>query len=803
MKAPHTPASLPIDMGSDTTEVSDLVALLFDTEQRLDVLTRGEVDTVSSSDGRTLMLWRAQQYVRRSDATRQAVILKALDATADAIYLVDRTSMKIVHVNDAACRMQSLTREQLIARGPMDALAMSRAELEKIYDKIIETGRPADPIEILRPDPDGRPACLELRRHPVQVGEHWMIVTLVRDVTQAKQTQNRIIHLNRVYAMLSGINALIVRVRTRDELFDTACQIAVRAGGFPMAMIAMVDRSVMKLVPVATVGMPADVLQGLKLRFASNDPMPSGPAQGQTMAERAVMGKRAVINNDLKADSSPIYAKQALDAGIRAMAMLPITVSGEGVGVLALYAREVDFFHEDELKLLMELTNDIGFALDHIAKQDRLDYLAYYDVLTGLANRTLFLERVAQYMRSAVNDGHQVAVQLVDIERFKNINDSLGQNAGDSLLRQVGQWITGIAGDVNLVARIGSDRFAVVRPILREGESIAALIESRLGELSDHPFRLDDAVFRISAKVGVAVFPSDGTDAETLFKHAEAALKKAKLTGERYLVYTTSMTSHIAAKVTLEGQLRQALDNEEFVLHYQPKVSLQSGKITSAEALIRWNEPGVGLVAPGHFIPLLEETGLIQDVGSWALQKVIADYLRWRGAGFRAMRIAVNVSPLQLRHPCFIAQVKKAIAVNSAAAGGLELEITENVLMEDVKRSIASLQAVRDMGVSIAIDDFGTGFSSLAYLAKLPVDTLKIDRSFVVEMTTGAQGLALVSTIVNLAHALKLNVVAEGVETDEQSRLLRLLGCDEMQGFLISKAVPSDTFEAKYLQRVD
>lgn len=740
--------------------------------------------------------------VDTAQASLQAVILKALDATTDAIYLVDRKRMEIVHVNDAACQMQRLTRKEVIARGPMAALALTKAELEATYDALIATGQPAEPLEMRRPRPDGPSAWLELRRHPVQVGEDWMIVTLVRDITLAKQAQNRIVFLNRVYAMLSGINALIVRVGTRNELFETACQIATSTGGFPMAMIAMVDRDLMSIVPVASSGMPADILQGLKARFASDEPKPFGPPQGQTMAERAVSEQRVIINNDMRSDPTAIYAKRHIEAGIRAMAMLPIMVGDEAVGVLALYAKEVAFFHDEELKLLSELTHDIAFALDHLGKQERLDYLAYYDALTGLANRTLFLERVAQYVRSAVIDGNNVAVQLIDIERFKNINDSLGQSAGDSLLRQVGQWITRIAGDVNLVARIGSDRFAVVRTLLREGESISALIQSRLGELSDHPFRLDGSVFRISAKVGVAVFPHDGKDAETLFKHAEAALKKAKLTGERFLLYTASMTNHIATKVTLEGQLRQALDNEEFVLHYQPKVNLKSGKITGAEALIRWNEPGVGLVAPGHFIPLLEETGLIQDVGRWALRTALADYLRWCAAGLSAVRIAVNVSPLQLRHPGFIDKVQQAIAVNPAAAGGLELEITENVLMEDVKRSIASLQAMRDMGVSIAIDDFGTGFSSLAYLAKLPVDTLKIDRSFVLEITAGAQGLALVSTIVNLAHSLKLNVVAEGVETEEQSNLLRQLGCDEMQGFLISQAVPCGFFEAKYLRRL-
>jgi len=235
------------------------------------------------------------------------------------------------------------------------------------------------------------------------------------------------------------------------------------------------------------------------------------------------------------------------------------------------------------------------------------------------------------------------------------------------------------------------------------------------------------------------------------------------------------------------------------VLHYQPKVNLASGKITGAEALIRWNDPRTGLVLPGHFIPILEETGLIYEVGRWALRQAIADYLRWRAAGLPAVRIAVNVSPLQLRHRGFIAEIEQTIGIDAQAAAGLELEITESLVMADVKHSTASLQAIRAMGVTIAIDDFGTGFSSLSYLAKLPLDTLKIDRSFVIDMTTSPQGLALVSTIISLAHSLKLKVVAEGVETEEQSGLLRLMGCDEMQGYLFSKPVPGEIFEAQFL----
>jgi EAL domain-containing protein (putative c-di-GMP-specific phosphodiesterase class I) len=302
----------------------------------------------------------------------------------------------------------------------------------------------------------------------------------------------------------------------------------------------------------------------------------------------------------------------------------------------------------------------------------------------------------------------------------------------------------------------------------------------------------------MAAKIGVAVFPDDGTDADTLFKNAEAALKKAKASRDRYLFYAQKMTETVALSLGIENRLRRALEREEFVLHYQPKVSIVSGKLTGAEALIRWNDPVSGLTLPGRFIPILEETGLIHDVGRWALRKAIEDYQRWRRHGLPAVRIAVNVSPLQLRNQNFVAEIQQAVGVAADAAAGLQLEITESVIMQDVNHSIGSLLAIRALGVTIAIDDFGTGFSSLSYLAKLPVDTLKIDRSFV-EMVSASGGLTLVSVIINLAHALKLNTVAEGVETDEQLRQLRSLGCDEMQGYLFGEPVPVESFEQKYL----
>jgi diguanylate cyclase (GGDEF)-like protein/PAS domain S-box-containing protein len=613
------------------------------------------------------------------------------------------------------------------------------------------------------------------------------------DITERKETEARIAYLNRVYAVLSGINTLIVRARDRDELFTDACRIAVEAGGFRMALIGLVEPGAMLVVPVASAGGNAELMSAIKAMLASGE-----DASG-TMLARAIAEKKVMVANDSLTDPSVLLGTVHAAAGIRSLAVLPLIVGGDALGVLALYAGETEFFHAEEMKLLEELAGDISFALDHIDKQERLDYLAYYDVLTGLANRSLFLERVAQYVRSAAAGEHKLAVFMIDLERFKNINDSLGQAAGDALLKQVADWFAHNAGDPNLMARLGADHFAAVLPKVEAGGDLTRMLETSMAKFIDHPFRLDDAVFRIAAKVGVALYPDDGIDADALLKNAEAALKRAKARGDRFMFYAESMTANSAGTFTLENQLRQAIDKEEFVLHYQPKVNLETGVVTGAEALIRWNDPRTGLVPPGHFIPVLEETGLIYEVGRWALRQAIEDYLRWRAAGLAVVRLAVNVSPLQLRNRGFIDEIRQNIGIGDDAAAGLELEITESLIMENVKHNIASLRAIREMGVSIAIDDFGTGFSSLAYLAKLPIDTLKIDRSFVTDMALSPEGLALVSTIISLAHALQLKVVAEGVEIDEQSRLLRLLNCDEMQGYLFSKPVPRDAFEARFL----
>jgi diguanylate cyclase (GGDEF)-like protein/PAS domain S-box-containing protein len=618
-------------------------------------------------------------------------------------------------------------------------------------------------------------------------------LSMIEDITARKLAESRVKYLNRVYAVLSEVNSLIVRVNRLDELFREACRIAVNSGEFRMAMLCTFDSDTQKIIPVASEGKDESLLSSIRELLAS------GENASQNIFYTAIREKRAIVSNDSLIDPCVLFGQKYAESDVRSMAVLPLIIADKAVGAMAIYSVETDFFHAEEMKLLTELANDISFAIDHIAKQDKLNYLAYYDELTGLANRSLFSERVAQHIRSSVRSGHKLLLCLFDLERFNSINDSLGRLAGDELLRLAADWLGNYSQDVNLLARIDADHFAMVLPeISQEGPS-ANLIEKMGSAFNEHRFRLNDTDFRITTKVGIAVFPDDGSNADTLFKNAEAALKKAKVGGDPYLFYTQKMNAAVAGKLTLENQLRKAIDNEEFVLYYQPKVDIVSGEVNCAEALIRWNDPITGLVPPGKFIPVLEETGLIYEVGRWALNQAIADNLRWRKAGLPAIRIAVNVSALQLHRPSFIGEIEEAIAIDVHAAEGLELEITESTIMNNIEHYITSLDSIRAMGITVAIDDFGTGFSSLNYLSKLPVDTLKIDRSFVIEMTTGPKGLALVSTIISLAHAFKLNVIAEGVETEEQSNLLKGLGCDQVQGFLYSKALPVEEFETTFL----
>ncbi|MDP1680799.1 MAG: EAL domain-containing protein, partial [Burkholderiales bacterium] len=614
--------------------------------------------------------------------------------------------------------------------------------------------------------------------------------SLVAEVEQRKAHEARIVRLNRIYSVLSGINTTIVRVREAQELFETACRIAVDLGLFTFAWIGMLKESGRKVAPVAKAGRDDGYLSQINLSAVEDD-----PGNCRLTAE-AMTQARPVICNDIATDERmAAWRDEALSRGYRSAVLFPLILEGRAIGVFVLYAPEANVFDEEEMALLTEMAGDISFALDHLKKEERLNYLSYFDAITDLPNRALFLDRVEQRVNSAHRDQEVFSVIMLDLERFGSINESLGRQAGDSLLRQLAQRLKQVLNETDILARLSADYFGIATRHDDEGADIAHVLEKILSEIQNQPFLIGGQELRVSARAGVSCYPADGQDIETLLRNAEAALKKAKLSGDKYLFYTPEFNARVAETLTLENKLRRALEHEQLVLYYQPKVELKSGQICGLEALLRWNDPETGLVPPLKFIPLLEETGMILDAGRWALAKAVSDSLAWQSKGLVVPRIAVNVSPIQLRQKDFVGMVARVISGAENAAVKLELEITESLIMQDIEANILKLRAIREMGIEVAIDDFGTGYSSLSYIAKLPVNVLKIDRAFIINMASNADDLSIVSTIISLAHSLNLRVIAEGVETEEQANLLRLLKCNEIQGFLFSSAVPAEKIE--------
>jgi diguanylate cyclase (GGDEF)-like protein len=607
----------------------------------------------------------------------------------------------------------------------------------------------------------------------------------------AEAREHRELHrLSRIRDIASSINSALVRLRERDALFDELCRIAVSRGGFELARIVVIDRDG-KASIAATTEPDSEIAQRVL------DDYNRSPESDESLFAQTMRAGQPMVSNDVAADLR-IRNRAALtrDANC-AYALLPLVVESRVTGMVVLRAREPGFFDQEEVRLLTEMVSNISFALELIEKQDRIAYLALYDVLTGLPNRAFFHERLTQAIESARRGSAAIALALIDFERFKALNDTLGQGIGDRVLQAAAERLKQAAeDDISRVARLGGNLFALVFHDIAGAEDAARKLEQASARFFGRPFDLDGREVQLAAKTGIAIFPDDGSDAAALFRNAEAALKRAKETGEHYLFYAPDINARVAEQVELEHRLRRAVERGELTLHYQPKVDMVTRRVVGLEALMRWDGPDGAPVAPSRFVPVLEQTGLILEAGRQALGAANAAFRAWQARGFLVPRIAVNVSALQLRRRTFAADVRAALADLRADGGGIDLEITETLLMTEVDESIRKLRELRDLGLRIAIDDFGTGYSSLAYLSKLPADSLKIDRSFIHDMTVTSDDTNIVSTIISLGQSLRLKVVAEGVETERQAELLRVLRCDQAQGFLFGAPAPAGRIEA-------
>jgi len=424
--------------------------------------------------------------------------------------------------------------------------------------------------------------------------------------------------------------------------------------------------------------------------------------------------------------------------------------------------------------------------------EERIRYQANYDALTGLPNRALFLDRLNQSIGAMKRGGKRLALMFIDLDGFKLVNDTLGHEVGDLLLKEASERLIECVRPGDTVARFGGDEFTVIVPDI-DGPSTIPLIAQRLIDALNEPFHLKGHDSFVSGSVGITLYPDDGARATDLLRNADAAMYRAKEQGKAtFHFYTTDINREVKERLALKNGLNKALERNEFSLHYQPKLEIASGRITGVEALMRWHNEALGMVSPVRFIPVMEESGMVVEVGEWALQTACQQHLAWAEGGFPGVRVAVNLSARQLREPRFVDMVKRVLRDTGVDPSGLEVEITESMLMSDAESAVVALTELHDLGIHVAMDDFGTGYSSLSYLKRFPIDTIKIDRSFVADITTNADDAEIIRTIITMGHTLNRRVVAEGVETNEQCDLLSEYSCDEIQGYVFSPPLPAD-----------
>lgn len=504
---------------------------------------------------------------------------------------------------------------------------------------------------------------------------------------------------------------------------------------------------------------------------------------------------KPVWMTDITTEENFSRREMALRLGLRAGFALPIMVGGEVAAVMEFFTTKATPPDASLIDVLLYVGTQLGRVAERAASREMIRHQAYHDALTGLPNRSLFHDRLHQALSMSRRTGRGASILYLDLDRFKQINDTLGHAAGDALLAVLAGRMRAVLRAEDTLARMSGDEFTVLLPETGQADEALKAARRLLGEVA-RPVLLGTQEVFVSASIGVGLFPSDGEDEETLLRHTDAAMYRCKQQGGGCQLYTQEMDAAAQERLALETSLRQAVMNRELMLFYQPQVDAATGRVVGVEALVRWRHPTLDLVPPTRFIPLAEEIGLILPLGEWVLEEALRQAARWRREGHN-LRMAVNVSARQFEQRDLPDLVAGALDKAGLPADCLELELTESVLMASGDGMLNTLKALKEIGIRLAVDDFGTGYSSLAYLRHFPVDVLKVDRAFVRGLGTAAVDEAIVGAVIDLAHALGLEVVAEGVETGGQRRILESLGCDTLQGFLFSKPCPA--VEAKAL----
>ncbi|MRW91961.1 EAL domain-containing protein [Duganella sp. FT80W] len=628
----------------------------------------------------------------------------------------------------------------------------------------------------------------------------WLVHTqqsLARLDAERSAALERTQRVSRLYSALSQCNQAIVRSHSEAELFERICRDVVCYGGMAMAWIGLIDKEHGRIVVAASFGGGVEYLDQLEVSLDAGTPEGRGPIG---LSYRS--GQPYWCQDYQHAPETAYWHAHGARYGWSSSAAIPLRRDGEIIGFFAPYSSALNAFDQEVRELLLEMTLDIEFALKNFDREairqqadQRVQYLAHYDVLTGLPNRSQLHERARQLVEQARSKRTPMALMMLDLDHFKDINDSLGHTVGDALLSELALRLTGCLRDGDMVARLGGDEFIFVLPDVSSSE--ASDVARQLLEMAGQSYTVGPHDLKVSASIGIAMYPDDGADVETLLQRADAAMYQVKRAGRHdFRFFTAAMQQRAARHLQLVNALRYAVERDQLRVVYQPQVSLKSGRVVGAEALLRWSTPELGAVSPVEFIPAAEESGLIIPIGEWVLRQAVRQARVWLDAGLPPLVMAVNLSAIQFRSADLPSRVAQILYEEGLPPEYLELELTEGVALQDPQGAINTMTQLHDRGIRMSIDDFGTGFSSLSHLKKFKVYKLKIDQSFVRDISTDAEDKAIVSAIINMARSLGLTTIAEGVETVEQLDFLREQLCDEIQGYHFSKPLLPEAFRA-------
>ncbi len=720
---------------------------------------------------------RAEEVLRQSEQRYRYMF----ESNPQPMWIRDERTLEILGVNEAALRSYGYTRDEFLQLKSTDMIA------PEDFDRFLQTLRTRDPKGEFTNTwrhrrKDGSVMDVETVSHPFDLDARPTRLTIVNDITERTRAERRL-------QMGHTVTRILADSRTVEEALPQILQTIAEASGWAYGARWALDKASNQLHCVETW---CESDPKLKEFEAFNRLRTQTPGAGTGPIHRVWSSSGAVWISDIARDGGTRRANDAVKAGLRSIFAFPVFIGSEFYGVIEFFRRTPGPADPELMQAAQIIGSQIGQFMARKAAEQNLRFVASHDPLTGLFNRSMFNERLQQALAQATRFERSLALLFIDLDGFKIVNDTVGHNGGDALLAELATRLRATLREGDVIGRMGGDEFVV---LIEEfpGPVQVAEVAKKMLETVGRPFLLQGREFEVTASLGISVFPDDGQDAQTLLKNADIAMYLVKQQGRNsFRFYAPQMNVHLLERLTLESSLRRAIERNELLLLYQPKVGVRDGRVSGVEALVRWQHPTQGMISPAEFMPVAEDAGLILAIGEWVLHTACRQVLAWREQGLPLMRVAVNLSPRQFTQESLIHVVREALHQTGIDPARLELEITEDMVLRNPERAIRLLGQLKELGVRVVLDDFGTGYSSLNYLKRLPIDCVKVDRSLILELPRSTDAATLTRAVVAMAHSLGLSVTAEGVETREQWEFLHQLGCEEMQGNYFSAPVPAD-----------